>query len=221
MADQLNPAARRSMLQQRIDVGSMWLAAIAAVTLANLVLALLGSSLRLFVGLMSARSFLAAMKQAGPNQYVIGTFTALLLAGLFVLLWSYAKRGRPWALLTALVLYASDFALTLLAPRPFTVGFQAMGLYFILQGYRAARAILKEPATETNVAQANPGQIAQSAPGWYPDPASEHELRYWDGVAWTDHVHDHPTATDPDSAHASWAGAVEQVLPADAPSVIV
>jgi uncharacterized protein YxjI len=34
--------------------------------------------------------------------------------------------------------------------------------------------------------------------GWYPDPTSRHELRYYDGTAWTDHVSDRGvTATDP------------------------
>ena len=23
---------------------------------------------------------------------------------------------------------------------------------------------------------------------WYPDPMNRHQLRYWDGNAWTDHV---------------------------------
>lgn len=26
--------------------------------------------------------------------------------------------------------------------------------------------------------------------GWYPDPSTRHEFRYWDGVAWTEHVAD-------------------------------
>jgi hypothetical protein len=28
------------------------------------------------------------------------------------------------------------------------------------------------------------------APGWFPDPAHRHQVRYWDGAAWTSHVSD-------------------------------
>src|SRR6185503_5887668 len=31
---------------------------------------------------------------------------------------------------------------------------------------------------------------ASSLPGWYPDPGHLHELRYFDGTSWTDHVAD-------------------------------
>ena len=27
-------------------------------------------------------------------------------------------------------------------------------------------------------------------PGWYPDPMSQHEFRFWDGAKWTDRVED-------------------------------
>ena len=32
--------------------------------------------------------------------------------------------------------------------------------------------------------------MATDEPGWYPDAAGRHELRYWDGGAWTDNVSD-------------------------------
>jgi uncharacterized protein YxjI len=38
---------------------------------------------------------------------------------------------------------------------------------------------------------------------WYPDPTNRHEVRYWDGNAWTDHVSDNGiTGTDPINAPA-------------------
>jgi len=37
-----------------------------------------------------------------------------------------------------------------------------------------------------------------SAPGWFPDPSRTHELRYYDGATWTEHVSDQGTvAADP------------------------
>ena len=30
--------------------------------------------------------------------------------------------------------------------------------------------------------------MAQSAPGWHPDPWQRYEYRFWDGAAWSDHV---------------------------------
>lgn len=35
---------------------------------------------------------------------------------------------------------------------------------------------------------AEQGGVDAAVPGWYPDPMRRHELRYWDGRTWTQHV---------------------------------
>lgn len=61
----------------------------------------------------------------------------------------------------------------------------------------ATPATAEMPATSTADAPTTvqPAQTSQAAPaatsapaGWYPDPASRYELRYWDGGQWTEHV---------------------------------
>jgi Protein of unknown function (DUF2510) len=42
------------------------------------------------------------------------------------------------------------------------------------------------------------GFEAAVPPQWYSDPSGRHELRYWNGTAWTDDVSDHgASSTDP------------------------
>jgi hypothetical protein len=58
---------------------------------------------------------------------------------------------------------------------------------------RRARRLLDGPST-------NGGGAARGAAseGWFADPSGRHELRYWDGERWTEHVSDRGTqATDP------------------------
>jgi putative membrane protein len=57
----------------------------------------------------------------------------------------------------------------------------------------------------SRAARKNEDRMGTSAPGatgsatapagWYPDPTAVHQLRYWDGRIWTEHVHDHEVAS--------------------------
>jgi hypothetical protein len=40
----------------------------------------------------------------------------------------------------------------------------------------------------TNLGMGGPGESAPA--GWYSDPFERHQLRFWDGSAWTDRVSD-------------------------------
>jgi len=64
----------------------------------------------------------------------------------------------------------------------------------------AAAAGAAAPAAVTPIETAQPVVAAASTPsnatvaithtpaGWYPDPSGRYEMRYWDGLAWTEHV---------------------------------
>ena len=40
------------------------------------------------------------------------------------------------------------------------------------------------------------GSAASAKPGWYPDPSSRHQLRAWDGTAWTEYAKDDANTSD-------------------------
>jgi len=62
---------------------------------------------------------------------------------------------------------------------------------------RRARRLLPAPAAQPVSMW---GQATGPA-GWFADPGRRHELRYWDGQRWTEHISDHGThGVDPMSA---------------------
>lgn len=63
------------------------------------------------------------------------------------------------------------------------------------QAAQPAMAPVEQPAPATPVVtpqQPAPSNatvaITHTPAGWYPDPSGRFEMRYWDGLAWTEHV---------------------------------
>jgi len=72
-----------------------------------------------------------------------------------------------------------------------------------------AMAAIPAPTPPVNV---------QVPAGWLADPTGAHQLRYWDGRAWTQHVYDYaaaPAAPAPVQESTPAPAPMEQALPAD------
>lgn len=53
---------------------------------------------------------------------------------------------------------------------------------------RDAGVLTPEEFAAEKTALLGSSAAASPPPGWHPDPCSRHEMRYWDGQAWTHHV---------------------------------
>ena len=52
----------------------------------------------------------------------------------------------------------------------------------------AAEPAAAEPAAEPAAETAEPAAGGAAPAGWYADPSSRFEVRYWDGAQWTEYV---------------------------------
>ncbi len=75
------------------------------------------------------------------------------------------------------------------------VSLVAAAMWFGGYKERVAAAAARLPAMPVGASQSAPTGTPPPPPpvtpaNWYPDPRGRHELRYFDGHAWTDHVSD-------------------------------
>lgn len=112
------------------------------------------------------------------------TFVLFLLAPAILAVWALADAAtRPdWAFVAAgrkkvlwVILTASAFVVPLVGLLPSIV-------YLLAIRPKVQRAQTLQPgATPLG---------PDSPPGWRPDPFRRHQLRYWSGADWTEHVTD-------------------------------
>jgi len=120
--------------------GANWFYWIAGLSLINTVIALSGGSVRFVFGLGITMAIDSAAKGMGGGA-AVAVVLDLIVAGLFVLFGVFAAKGRNWAFLTGLVLYALDGLLMLLFQEWIGVIVHAWALVAIFRGFQASRQL--------------------------------------------------------------------------------
>jgi Protein of unknown function (DUF2510) len=68
-----------------------------------------------------------------------------------------------------------------------------VGVLALFRGFRAWNAAGPRPAAMTGPSDSLPQQAGAAVAGWYLDPSDSSQLRWWDGAAWTPHLHKCPS----------------------------
>jgi len=132
--------ARKALESQRRN-GAQWFYWVAALSLINSVVALTGAEWRFILGLGVTQVFQELSHQSGPAADVTAGLVSLVVIGLFAFFGYQATKGRGWAFIIGMVLYALDGGIFLLIQHWVGVGFHAFALLMIGRGYAASRQL--------------------------------------------------------------------------------
>lgn len=136
-------ALATQVLQKRTQSGANWFFWIAGLSLINTFAAAMGSNTRFIVGLGITQIVDALVAQAGNSPNPVALAFDFAAAGVFVAFGLLARKGRDWAFIVGMILYALDGLLFLLAKDVLSIGFHLFALYMIYKGLKAAEALKK------------------------------------------------------------------------------
>ena len=131
--------ARKALESQRRN-GAQWFYWVAALSLINSVVALTGAQWRFILGL-GVTQVVQELSQRSPSADVIAGLVSLGVIGLFAFLGYQAVKGRGWAFITGMALYALDGVIFLMVQDWAGVGFHAFALVMIGRGFAASRKL--------------------------------------------------------------------------------
>jgi len=119
-----------------VKAGAGWFLWVAGLSMVNSVLSLSGSGFRFIFGLGIAQIVDALAHQAGSSAFALDLIINGFVAGVFVVFWSFARKGQNWAFLLGMALYAVD-GLILITFKDFLgVAFHAYALFRIYSGMK-------------------------------------------------------------------------------------
>lgn len=137
-------------LQQALRGPASWFVTVAALSVLNSILSMSGASLHFIFGLGITQIVDSLAHQAGSAGYVLDVIINGIIAGLFVLIWNFARKGKSLAWYGGLAFYAIDGLILLLFKDYLSVAFHAYALFRMSPGLKLLPALRQlEQTTET------------------------------------------------------------------------
>lgn len=129
-----NLVEQKLRAERVVKAGAGWFLTVAILSMVNSVLSMSGAKIRFIFGLGIAQFVDALAHQAGQTGFALDLVINGLVAGVFVLFWSFAKKGQHWAFLTGMAVYAVDALVMLYFQDILALAFHAYALYRMYSG---------------------------------------------------------------------------------------
>lgn len=132
------PAAADQKLQveNALKGPASWFVTVAVLSIVNSILSMSGASIHFIFGLGITQIVDALAHGVGNAGYVLDLIINGVIAGVFVLIWKFARKGHGWAWYGGMALYAIDGLLLLLFKDFLSVAFHAWALYRMSPGLK-------------------------------------------------------------------------------------
>ena len=134
-------SVQRLRAQHIVTAGASWFLWIAGLSVVNSAIGLGGGNLHFIVGLGITQVVDAIARGAGSAGVVLDLIINGIVAGVFVLLWHFGRKGQKWAFVLGMALYAADGLLLLAFKDIFSVAFHGYALFRIYNGFKALPAL--------------------------------------------------------------------------------
>ena len=136
VSNQSNVLEQKLRVEQALKGSASWFITIAVLSLVNSVLAMTDAKIHFIFGLGFTQIVDALSHQAGGAGFVLDLVINGIVAGVFALFWSFARKGQKWAWYVGIGVYALD-ALILLPFKDFlSIAFHAYALYRMSMGLK-------------------------------------------------------------------------------------
>ncbi len=154
--DSSGAVQQKARVLQSLKGSSSWFLMIAGLSVLNSVLAMSGGTIRFIFGLGLTQIVDSLAHEAGSPGYVLDLVINGIIAGVFVLIWNFARKGQRLAWYVGMAIYVIDGLLLLLFKDYLAIAFHAYALYRMSSGLKLL------PILERLEQQATTGAISSS-----------------------------------------------------------